>query len=61
MDNEINHQRQNISKHIAKIFQEEELLPDQTVNQKLTVQNEGDRQVKRMMEFYNLDMIIAVG
>ena len=53
--------KQNISKHIAKIFQEEELLPDQTVNQKLTVQNEGGRQVKRMMDFYNLDMIIAVG
>ncbi|OGI32026.1 MAG: cell filamentation protein Fic [Candidatus Moranbacteria bacterium RIFOXYA12_FULL_35_19] len=53
--------KQNISKHIAKIYQEKELLPDRTVNQKLTVQNEGSRQVKREVDFYNLDVIIAVG
>lgn len=53
--------KQNISKHIAKIYQEGELSPERTVNQKLTVQNEGQRQVKREVDFYNLDVIIAVG
>lgn len=53
--------KQNISKHIAKIYQEEELSPERTVNQKLTVQNEGGRQVRRKVDFYNLDIIIAVG
>jgi Virulence protein len=53
--------KQNISKHIAKIFQEGELAPERTVNQKLTVQMEGSRQIKRGMDFYNLDVIIAVG
>jgi len=53
--------KQNISKHITKIYQEGELMPERTVNQKLTVQTEGARQVGREMDFYNLDMIIAVG
>lgn len=53
--------KQNISKHIARIYNEEELSSERTVNKKLTVQNEGSRQVRREVDFYNLDIIIAVG
>ena len=38
-----------------------ELAADATVKDFLTVRQEGDRQVSRTLEYYNLDMIIAVG
>ena len=38
-----------------------ELLKDSTVAKIATVQMEGSRQVERMIEFYNLDVIISVG
>lgn len=50
-----------ISKHLKNIFDEEELTPDATISKMETVQSEGDRQVKRFVDFYNLDAIIAVG
>lgn len=53
--------KQNISLHIKNIFREEELDPSSTVKEYLTVQNEGDRKVRRMIAFYNLDVIISVG
>ncbi len=53
--------KQNISKHIKHIYETKELVESATVNKKLTVQNEGARSVKRELDFYNLDMIIAVG
>jgi len=53
--------KQNISHHIKSIFQEGELAPAATVKKYLTVQREGERQVQRQLEFYNLDMIISVG
>jgi hypothetical protein len=53
--------KQNISKHINRIFQERELEPQSTVNQWLTVQAEGRREVERLIDHYNLEMIIAVG
>ena len=53
--------KQNISLHIQNIYQEQELLPDATVKNFLTVQQEGQRKVKREIEHYNLDMIISVG
>lgn len=53
--------KQNISLHIINIFEEKELSPHATVKEFLTVQNEGNRQVRRNVEFYNLDMIISVG
>ncbi|ADD69315.1 conserved hypothetical protein [Denitrovibrio acetiphilus DSM 12809] len=53
--------KQNISKHINRIFQERELEPQSTVNQWLTVQTEGRREVERLIDHYNLEMIIAVG
>lgn len=53
--------KQNISKHIQAIFDDQELDETATVNQQLIVQNEGDREVSRTIAFYNLDVILAVG
>ena len=50
-----------ISKHIKNIFEEGELHPEATVAKNATVQTEGARAVSRDLEFYNLDVIIAVG
>ena len=53
--------KQNISLHISNIYEDNELLPQATVKEFLTVQKEGNRQVRRNVEYYNLDMIISVG
>lgn len=53
--------KQNISLHIQNIYKEGELDPEATVKKYLTVQQEGTRNVKRLIDFYNLDMIISVG
>lgn len=53
--------KQNISQHIQNVFQERELAPEATVKKYLTVQAEGARQVQRLVEHYNLDVIISVG
>ncbi|QIX86498.1 virulence RhuM family protein [Campylobacter ureolyticus] len=53
--------KQNISKHIKNIFNDNELDENATVNYQLTVQKEGIRQVNRKTAFYNLDMILAIG
>jgi len=53
--------KQNISKHIKAIYEDEELEESATVNQQLTVQKEGSREVSRTLVLYNLDMILAVG
>ena len=50
-----------ISKHLSNIFEEGELFKEATVSKMEIVQMEGNRQVKREPEFYNLDAIIAVG
>ncbi len=50
-----------ISKHLTNIYEEEELIKKSTVSKMEIVQKEGQRNVKRMQEFYNLDAIIAVG
>ncbi|WP_367360935.1 RhuM family protein [Syntrophus sp. (in: bacteria)] len=46
--------KQNISKHIKAIFDDQELSESATVNQKLTVQNEGGRGVSRRLILNNL-------
>lgn len=51
----------NISMHIRNIFEEGELTAQATVKKFLTVRREGNRDVRRELEFYNLDMIISVG
>ncbi|KAF5411193.1 MAG: virulence RhuM family protein [Euryarchaeota archaeon] len=53
--------KQNISRHIQNIYAEGELTPDSTVKEYLTVQKEGSRQVSRVIDFYNPDMVISVG
>jgi len=50
-----------ISKHLANIYETEELRKGPTISILETVQKEGDRKVERKMEFYNLDAIISVG
>ena len=53
--------KQNISQHSQNIFEEGELDPAATVKSFLTVQQEGVRQVRRVVEHYNLEVILAVG
>lgn len=53
--------KQNISKHIQAIYDENELEEKATVNHQLTVQNEGNRDVSRNIALYNLDVILSVG
>ncbi len=53
--------KSNVSEHISKIFNDGELKEDSTVRDFRTVQNEGNRNVERNIDFYNLDMIISVG
>ncbi|PJJ07073.1 hypothetical protein CLU83_0214 [Flavobacterium sp. 1] len=50
-----------VNKHLNNIFEENELNKEATISKKEIVQQEGNRQVKRQVEFYNLDAIIAVG
>ena len=50
-----------INKHLTNIFSEGELKKEATVSKMEIVQTEGNREVKRMMELYNLDAIISVG
>lgn len=53
--------KQNVSLHTNNIFKEGELDKASTVKESLTVQKEGNRFVKRKIEYYNLDVIISVG
>ena len=53
--------KQNISRHINGIYEEGELQPVATVKKYLTVRREGNRDVRRELDYYNLDMIISVG
>ena len=54
-------QKAAISKHVKNIFASGELVRDATVSKLETVQTEGGRTVVRTQEFFNLDVIIAVG
>ncbi len=54
-------QKAAISKHLKNIYQDGELEPAATVSILETVRLEGQRQVKRQIEHYNLDAIISVG
>ena len=51
----------NISMHIKNIYQDGELQQDGTIKEFLIVRQEGNRNVQRNVEHYNLDMIIALG
>ena len=53
--------QQNISLHIDNIYKDKELPKEATHKDFLLVQNEGNRNVKRNVAHYNLDIIIAIG
>jgi len=50
-----------ISEHIKNVFEEGELEASSTVRNFRTVQTEGNREVERAIDYYNLDVIISVG
>ena len=50
-----------ISKHLANIYETNELNKEATISILEIVQQEGDRNVKRKVEYYSLDAILAVG
>lgn len=53
--------KQNISLHVKNVLAEGELQAAATIKEYLTVQTEGTRQVRRKVQLYSLDMILAVG
>lgn len=52
---------ENVLQHLKKIYAEEELTPEATAKKFLVVRKEEARSVRRQIEHYNLDTIIAVG
>ncbi|HCE1494435.1 virulence RhuM family protein [Vibrio parahaemolyticus] len=50
-----------ISKHLDNIYDSGELQREATISILETVQQEGKREVKRKLEYYNLDAVISVG
>ena len=59
MSNLFNRDKSVISRHIKNALEEE--LDNSTVAFFATVQKEGKREIKRNIEYYNLDMIISIG
>ena len=53
--------RSVISKHITNVYEEGELRQDQTCAKLAQVQREGAKEVERQIDYFNLDVIIAVG
>ena len=53
--------RNNITMHINDIYDSYELEQNSTSKKFLLVQNEGNREVKRNVQYYNLDMVISIG
>jgi hypothetical protein len=53
--------KSSVSEHVSNILAEGELDAASTVRKFRTVQTEGSRQVARERDYYNLDMILAVG
>jgi hypothetical protein len=50
-----------VNEHIKNIYAENELDELTTIRKNRIVQNEGERMVEREINFYNLEMILAVG
>ena len=53
--------QQNIAQHIKNIYAEDELEAEATHKKFLLVRQEGARSVRREMDHYNLDVVIALG
>lgn len=56
-----NSSKSNISEHVKRIFEEGELEENSTVRKFRTVQKEGNREISRDIDYYNLDVIISIG
>jgi len=56
-----NRDKSVISRHLANVFREGELIQEATVAKNATVQIESGRKVQRSIDYYNLDAIISVG
>jgi hypothetical protein len=56
-----NRDKSVISRHLSNIYKEGELSQEATVAKNATVQTEAGRQVKRVIDYYNLDAILSVG
>lgn len=50
-----------INEHLKNIYESDELTREATIRKFLIVQTEGDREVSRTLDYYNLDTIISVG
>lgn len=50
-----------INEHIKKIYEDNELIETSTIRNFRIVQNEGNREVRREVKHYNLQIIIAIG
>ncbi|KFC24247.1 virulence RhuM family protein [Chryseobacterium sp. FH1] len=53
--------KSTISEHLSNVYATNELTKEATVREFRTVQKEGERNVTRSLEYYNLDAIISVG
>jgi prophage maintenance system killer protein len=56
-----NSSKANMSEHIKNIYATEELKKESTVRKFRTVRQEGNRNIVRNIDYYNLDMIVALG
>ena len=61
MGNLFNVESHTITYHLKEIYKTEELDEKATTRKIRVVQTEGNREVKRILDFYNLDTIISVG
>ena len=50
-----------ISYHISEIFKDKEVIPEATIRKYRIVQSEANRQVTRLLDYYNLEMILSIG
>jgi hypothetical protein len=50
-----------INEHLINIYNENELVPEATIRKFRIVQREGEREVERLVDHYNLEAILAVG
>jgi hypothetical protein len=50
-----------INEHLSNIYEEKELEPEATIRKFQIVQAEGNRQVERSIDHYNLEAILAIG
>lgn len=52
---------QNITLHLKALYADGEISPEATCKDYLQVRQEGERQVRRLVQYYNLDAILSVG